>query len=233
MITIIVPTFGRPDRLKAVAANIHAATVADHCILFVTEHDDQASCLAADAVSRDMDPVVTWAENRRAHNYAGAVNTGYFLGAAGDYIFTGADDLRFHDGWDQQVLRVMEGDIRVGGTNDLLNPYVQQQTHATHYLVDNRYIDETGGVPGEPAGTVLFEGYDHNYTDTEFIDVAKSRGVFAPCMSSVVEHVHVVAGKAPWDDTYRKGHAHMQDDYVIFKSREHLWTDNPDHRKLI
>ncbi len=94
------------------------------------------------------------------------------------------------------ALAQMRDPVQVVGTNDLLNTDVLQGTHATHYLIDRRYIDQAGGVPGAPPGIVLFEGYGHNFTDTEFIAVARARGVFAPCLASVVEHVHFFAGKA-------------------------------------
>jgi hypothetical protein len=115
----------------------------------------------------------------------------------------------------------------------VLNPYVLAGTHATHYLVSRWYLENAGGVadapPGDPSWPaslrppVLFEGYDHNYTDTEFIETARARGVFAPCLDAVVEHLHVVAGKAQWDETYRKGAARMGDDEVLFQQRRGLW----------
>jgi hypothetical protein len=210
-------------------------------VVFIVEDGDHPSVEEAARLAR---PGRTgWCVNKRTRNYAGAVNTAYQLMCAhpedtSEYVFTGADDLRFHPGWAEHCLAAAEQHpgARVIGTNDLFNPYVLQQTHATHYLVDRRYLDsEHGGVPGVPPAEhlVLFEGYDHNFTDTEFIDAAKGRGVFVPCMDAVVEHMHVMAGKAQWDATYYKGHAHMQDDYSAFKSREPLWTDSPDNRRLM
>ena len=61
-------------------------------------------------------------------------------------MFAGADDLNFHPGWDTAALAVMDGWVQVVGTNDLLNPYVTAGLHATHYLVDRRYLDDVGGV---------------------------------------------------------------------------------------
>jgi hypothetical protein len=54
--------------------------------------------------------------------------------------------------------------------------------------------------------------------------VARARGAFAPCLASVVEHMHFYAGKAAWDDTYAKGSAKDSQDRALFHSREHLWT---------
>jgi glycosyltransferase involved in cell wall biosynthesis len=211
-----VPTLGRPGRLPAVLANIHQHTATPHEVLFVVEEADLASRHAVNEMGAG------WVVNDRPASYAGAINAGYQY-ARGRYVFTGADDIRFHPGWDTAALAQMRDPIRVVGTNDLVNDTVIRGVAATHYLIDRRYIDEVGGVPGEPPKTVLFEGYDHNYTDAEFIDVARSRGVFAPCLTSVVEHLHPLVGKAPWDPTYAKTRARFQDDHMTYQSREHLW----------
>jgi glycosyltransferase involved in cell wall biosynthesis len=215
-ISILVPTLRRAERLPAVLANIRGNTLTRHEVIFVVERDDVTSCNAAASMP------ARWVTNKRSRSYAGAINTGY-VQAGGDYIFTGADDLRFHHGWDVAALAQMRDPVQVVGTNDLLNTDVLQGSSATHYLIDRRYIDQAGGVPGAPPGIVLFEGYGHNFTDAEFIAVAKARGVFAPCLASVVENVHFFAGKAPWDATYAKGSARDEEDRATFRARERLW----------
>ena len=217
-ISVIVPSWGRPSRLASVVANIHEATACDHEVLVVAEPGDHATREAG----RPLDAALIL--NSRTANYAGAVNTAAAL-ARGRYLFAGSDDLRFHPGWDEAVLAVMTGDVRVGGTNDLLNPYVLEGRHATHYLADRRYVADPGGVwDGEP-GLMLFEGYGHQFTDCEFIGTAKARGVFAPCPGSVVEHLHYQAGRSAWDPTYARGQAGIREDEALFRSREPMWTD--------
>lgn len=231
-IVVIVPTFQRPGKLAHVASNILANSDTQVTVMFVVERDDRDTAAAADNLCDGVSALYEF--NSRKRNYAGAVNSAYrLLPEHATHIFLAADDLDFKSGWDTEALRVLEGNRKVAGTNDLHNPYVLQGIHATHYLIDMTYLEDPGGVAGEEPGNVLFEGYDHNFTDTEFIDTAKARGMFAPCLESVVEHLHVDWGLSPWDDTYAKGHANMQADLPIFKSREHLWTDSPDDRRLI
>jgi hypothetical protein len=209
--------------MERVVRNILDNTVSEILVLLVTEDSDRASCL--EATRLEELGLCAWTPNERKKNYAGSVNTAYRnIPGSIQYLFLAADDLDFRSGWDVPALEKMQGDVRVVGTNDLHNPYVLQNIHATHYLIDRRYLEDPGGVPGEDPGNVLFEGYDHNYTDTEFIDAAKARGVFAPCLESVVEHLHVDWGLASWDETYAKGHANVHGDLPIFKSREHLWA---------
>lgn len=222
MITVIIPTLGRPGRMQAVACNIAEATHSPVWPVFVVEASDVDSCEEAARLAQAG--LCGWCANMRTPNYAGAVNTACLVldslgGTPGSpYVFLGADDVLFHDGWDTPALAAMTGDVRVVGTNDLFNPHVLAGNHATHYLIDRRYLADEGGVADEPA-MVLFEGYLHEFTDTEFIATARYRGVFVACLSSVVEHLHPLAGKAEVDSTYAKGYLRPSNDNVLFEER--------------
>jgi hypothetical protein len=111
----------------------------------------------------------------------------------------------------------------VFGTNDLGNPDVLNGSHATHYLIRRSYADNPGACVSGPQ-SVLWEGYQHNFTDTELIETAKSRGVFVPVLDSVVEHLHPAWHKAAWDSTYEKMLAGNSADGREFQARCHLWT---------
>lgn len=219
-IGVIVPTFGRASRLSLVADNIHTATEVVHEVIFAVEVDDLASIDAATEVGASV--VV----NGRTRNYAGAANSAYEqVGPAFDFLFAGSDDLRFHLGWDTEALRRMDDQVHVVGTNDLLNPYVARGWHATHYLIDRRYLDDEGGVVDQGPGSFLCESYRHLYTDTEFIGTAKARARFRPCLDSVVEHMHFLNGKSERDAGYDRGYSHEEDDSLLFDERKALWWD--------
>ena len=183
MISVLVPTLGRAARLAAVSADIHEATLSGHEIIFIAEPGDTATHEAV----RDL-PDRLHINTRRAC-YTGAINSA-FGDAQGEYIFTGSDDLHFHPGWDEKVLAVMTDGVLVGGTNDLMNPQVQQGVMATHMLIDRTYIEDPGAALDEPPGTVMFEGYGHHYGESELVSLAIHRDVFAPCLDAVVEHMH-------------------------------------------
>lgn len=216
-VAIFVPTYGRSNRIPEVVEDIEAATPQDHNTYFIIESDDQDSIDVARAQG------VQYFLNSHNHNYAGAINTAYEQ-TDEPYFFVGADDLHFHEGWLAKAMAKFSPDVMVVGTADLLNPYVAQGTHATHYLVDRRYIDEFGGTTDEEPGVVLFEGFDHQWTDTLFIDVAKERGVFVPCLESVVEHLHFLAGKSEKDATYEKGYANVDADEIIYREKMDQWV---------
>jgi len=191
-------------------------------VFFVVEEDDAQSVAEAERLNKDL---VSFVLNARKKTYAGAVNTAarYLLSQGFDYLFLGADDLDFRTGWDAEALETAkETGAQVIGTNDLHNPYVLAGTHATHYLIDCRYLTREPYDP-DMAGQVLYEGYDHNYTDTEFIGAAQAAGIFAPCMTAVVEHRHPDWGIGSWDSTYLKGRTGYGKDAQLYQSRKHLW----------
>lgn len=217
MISILVPTLGRSDRLLEVAKNIHEATTSPHEVIFIYEVDDRdtANVLAYEYLRS--------APNLHTKNYAGAIQSGYNA-AIGSLLFLAADDLDFSLDWDAPVLELIaqEG-VEVVGTNDLHNQGVLEGWHATHYMVTRTYIRDVGGVVDVGPGSINHFGYDHNYVDTEFIETASKRGVFKPCLGSVVEHRHFVFGLATKDETYQKGYAKLSEDAALFESRRPLW----------
>jgi hypothetical protein len=221
---IIIPTYGRPDRLLDVLEDAHhGASGVDHVVTLVVEAFDNEIWDALDECVEQ--PWWQYRINCRTASYAGAMNQ-QCLDTDAEFVFMGADDLHFHPGWYQEAVAMMDGTTMVVGTNDLFNQRVLAGNGSTHHLVDMRYLRDRGGTPDMGPGIALFEGYSHNYVDTEFIEVAKARAVFKPCLTSVVEHLHVQAGKAPMDATYAKGldrDRYLADDR-LFRSRVALWT---------
>lgn len=158
--------------------------------------------------------------NQRSGNYAGAINTAYFK-TKEKYFFCGADDLDFRPGWLEKCLEKMVDPIKVVGTNDLHNRDVLHARHATHYLVSREYIKKHSGV-FDKKNLVLPENYSHNWTDREFIEVAKLRKVFAPCMEAVVEHLHWAWRLSTKDETYKKQDGSFKSDAKLYQKRRSL-----------
>ena len=214
MIAVLIPTLGRPANVQRVIDDLEPTVRRDLIDpIFIVEAHDTATMDAIEAIQR------TYIINRRSPSYAGAINTAVEM-TTHDYLFIGADDLHFHDGWLDPLLDLAQ---RYGltGTNDLHNPEVLAGEHATHYLVTREYAN-LGTIDGHEP--LLHEGYSHNYCDTEAIATAKHRGQFRPCLDSVVEHLHWAWGLAGMDDTYTKGAKNIHADQALFTSRSHLWT---------
>lgn len=221
-IDVLVPTLWRHERLAGLTANIHDTTTSPHVVTFIAERDDSDTVETVEKLSADDDSVRLLL-NEGASSTAGAYNTGARHTQA-PYWFAGADDLRFHRGWDLEALSLMHDPIRVVGTNDLAeHPDVLAGTAATHYVVASAYIRDVGGTPDCGPGVAFFEGYPFWGPDSEIIGVARSRGVFAPCLDSVVEHQHWLTGKADMDRTYEKHAGSHALSAQIFESRRAMW----------
>lgn len=221
MIDIVTPTLWRSSRLEQYVANVHANTTVDHVLTFAVEDDDPKTLAVLDRLAAH-DPTVRYIRNTGTKNVHGAYNTA-IAEVTAPYWFASGDDVNFHPGWDTACLALMVDPVKVVGTNDLLNRNVLNGQTATHFLVDTRYIAELGGTFDETPGIAAFEGYGHDYFDTELVEVAKSRDAFAPCLEAVVEHMHYLIGKAVKDATYERNVAAAGGDSRIFTRRRDEW----------
>lgn len=210
-VAIFIPTLGRADRLPQVRQNALSSAPGKLAVYFIIEPTDEP----AETILRELRAPYFF--NSGKPNYADAINTAYHK-TSEPYFFTGADDLDFQPGWLDEAMQCMVSPVRVVGTNDLHNGEVLKGEHATHYLVDRRYIQEESGIADQPD-TVLYNGYVHNFTDIEFVGLAKKRGRFAPCLSAVVEHRHWGWGLNPKDTTYAKQDGSWQADSDKFNQR--------------
>lgn len=221
----MVPVLNRPHRARPLVESIAKATRRDHAVLFVCSPDDDAEIDACSELStlRSNVYVMTMASPPERGDYARKVNAALpvalDLGCA--WLFTGADDLAFHPGWDEIALR-HDGYGDVLGTVDLCNRRTRNAQHSTHSLVRVSYAAAHGTI--DRPRSVLHEGYWHNYVDDELLATARHRNVYVPTRA-VVEHQHFTnrRSRVTLDDTYRKGQEHFADDRALFHERSHLW----------
>ena len=134
------------------------------------------------------------------------------------FMFLGADDLLWHPDWLIHAMCTMKDVRGVVSVNDLW-----QHGVGTSALVDRDYIDTMSGCVDEP-GMLIHPGYFHFATETELFETAMSRGRYAYCAESVVEHLHFTLDKSPIDDVYRLPTPHTQEDVDLYHSRKHLWA---------
>ena len=220
-ILIAVPVLNRPARAQVLADSVSAATESAHRVLFICSPGDDLEIEACRATGCDT-LVAPWPAG--PGDYARKINLAATLAKPDeDWLFQAADDLRFEPGWDRHALDCARRlQASVVGTNDLGNERVVVGEHSTHNLIRLDYVREFGTC--DEPGKVMHEGYDHVYCDDELVRTAKARGVWAPCLDSVVEHLHPDWGKAERDATYELGIAHFHDDRVIFERRLPLMT---------
>lgn len=210
MIDVYIPSWGRADKLNNYYKHIKETTP-DSRVVYIVEDNDEFSKKAM------CDVLVI---NKRSRTYAGAINSAWDE-LHSPIFFCGADDLVFYKDWSQIALKEMVNPIMVVGTNDLHNPEVLAGEHATHYLINGDYINKGQSVDGEP---VLPECYSHNYTDREFIGIAKFNKVFKECLESKVEHLHYTFGLSANDNTYRKTRLRVNQDMDLYEQRRSKWN---------
>lgn len=123
-----------------------------------------------------------------------AENVNYCLKyATADWVLIVGDDVEFTPGWFEAAQKLSDR-YDVIGTNDsepgrVRNPAVANGSHADHFFVRRSYIEELGASLEGP-GVLMPECYGHWYTDKEVVELAKARGVFAPCLDSIIIHHH-------------------------------------------
>ena len=219
MIDILIPVLGRPQNAAPLVQNIHDVTQTDHQILFLCSRGDTAqieACFATHARALVMEYPAG------PGDYARKINAG-FHATDNEWVFCGADDLRFEPGWDLSALKAAGDRFDVVGTNDKANAQVKRGQFGTHNLVRRRYITDQGGTADLYPGEVLWEGYDHNFVDRELCHLAQHRGAYVFARHSIVRHFHPLWKTALHDQTYRKALRHFRDDQRLFLSRAHLW----------
>jgi hypothetical protein len=218
-ITVIVPVLNRPENTAPLLRSLEATTDRAR-VIFVCTPGDDAQIAAVEETWADH-IIVPW--ERGPGDYARKINLAYSL-AEEPLALLGADDLRFHGDWFTEIEETIAQNPLAGviGTNDMGNPSVKAGKHSTHPVVTRAYIDEQGGVIGEP-GVVYCTEYDHQWCDVELVQTAQARGVYAHAFDAKVEHLHPLWRKSEMTATHRKALAASQADGALFRGRKHLW----------
>ena len=206
MIALLIPVM-RAEKIAALIENIDRTTDAPHQIYWAcTKPSECCDVLLGLGEFVYTDEGDTWGHR---------INRLFDL-TKEPYVFLGADDVRFHEGWDEHALKAIDSIQGVVSVNDLSNP------NGTLALVSRRYINNQSGCVDTP-GVVIYPGYSHNFSETELFETARRRGRFAYCATSIVEHVHPDANKAEDDEIYQLGRARLEEDKALFNSRRHFW----------
>lgn len=218
VVCIIVPVLWRPQNVRPTMDSVAAATTLPHRLLFVASERDPEEVAELDRQGADylvIDEPGTWARK---------INLGA-RSSTEEWVFTGADDLLYHEGWLEAALTVARATgAKVIGTNDLGNPRVMSGDHSTHTLVHRSYIEDPGGVIDGGPGSFICEMYPHEYADDELVQTSQSRHVFAHAPDSIVEHLHYLWGKGEDDRTYMLGRKYTTKGRLIFRQRRRMWV---------
>ncbi len=220
-VAVLVPVLNRPENVAPLVESFLENTPEDEAILYFVMEDGDVE---------NYKDVLPWEHKRvggiftKKHTFAEKLNVG--LDATEQpWVLCIGDDVRFHEGWLDQA-RKLSSEFDVIGTNDTVddvkNPKVANGSHADHFFVRRAYVEEHGACLEGP-GVLAPECYRHWFVDREIVDLARARGVFSPCLDSIVEHLHPgylgdeAARQA--DPTYMAAVEHSEEDQKTFIDR--------------
>lgn len=214
---VIVPVLHRPQNVAPLIESLRASTGLA-TPYFVVQDGDK---VMADTVLANGGRVITKTGSFAAKaNYAVTQTDEPWL------LFVG-DDVHFHSGWLNAALDIANRyDKSVIATNDCHNPFVTRGEHATHPLMERRYIEELGASFDGP-GTVAHEGYGHMFIDNEWTYLAKIRQQFAAALGSRVEHLHPFYDETVADDPiYELGRSTVDADQKLWMDRVRAFMES-------
>lgn len=225
-VSVVMPTRGRPEQLKACIRRLFASVEGSHVdveCLVVVDHDDEATYTALASIEGD-DSRLTFITNDDPE--ATAVmkwNAGARM-AKGDWFVLGADDLWFHDGWLTAALEADENASGGGGGFVGFNDcHTDGTAYATHYMMRRDYLTKFNG------GVLACPHYHSWYIDVEAAERAKRAHTYTYAADAVVEHRHPVWSREPGDETYRRGQKwHTQDQETFFSRARAGFPDDYD-----
>jgi hypothetical protein len=204
---ILVPSLNRPQHLRRLVENIHAATDEEHAILFCVSDEESKEVLTSlgEWFLDDSD-----GDDRR---YVTRMNKLITYIADAEFIFFGSDDVIHHPGWLRDAQKVLVDPLEVVVVNDLRNQ------NGTQALIRASYLDR---AVFDAPGMAFHDGYLHNFADTEQFYTAQKHGVYGRALGSYVEHLHPIFGHArsiAWDQTYATAMANYEVDQARYEER--------------
>lgn len=217
MIAILIPTVGRPDRIRTILDNIEKTTTIPHTVYIITEPEDQQTIDQTNHLKDWYKGKVELIINRPPHNYVTAINYGYAKSIE-PFIFCGSDDIEFEPGWDQKMLKEFnDSSIGLVGAWDSWK-ITQTGKHTSHFMVKRQYIEELGGVEDE-RNTIYSSQYQHFNCDIETEQVAMKRGKFKMSEATIEHHHFIVDKSVEYDKTYAKEQSKINRDTRTYNQR--------------
>jgi len=222
LIAVLVPVLSRPHRVAPLLESFRRATSpTDAALYFVVQRSDYEELDAiADSIGSSPDNSVCKAAaiivEDHDRSWAKKINRG-FAATSEPWLLLGADDLAFHPGWVNSVRDLLRTHSGVIGTNDLGNSSTIKGSSSTHPFVRRSYATIFGTA--DERGRILHEGYDHNFPDSELVQTAKARGLYAHERRCVIEHLHPLWGKGQHDEVYQLGQRNWKADQALFMQR--------------
>ena len=194
-LVVITPTRGRPQQLRDMADAVYANAGGDVQIVVGLDVDDPAdyeTLMHPDIVvyRGERNSLCGWT-NYLAQRVLDGPNPPRYLASLGD------DHLVRTTGWDHKLIEAIESLDGPGFAygNDLL----QGKSMPTAWVASAEIV--------RALGWMMPPSCQHMYVDNAILELgnATARIVYRPDV--VIEHLHPLAGKADWDESYQQSNA--------------------------
>lgn len=187
MISVLLPTTGRPDMAERCVRNLRDTA---------TGYDLEIVCAVdADPESRDrLEPLVDTLLYSESYRGCSRAWNDCLAASSGDPVVFAADDLEWHPGWLAAALETLD-DFSDGWGLVGFNDGHWGAELSTHYLMSRRFIMEV------LDGVIAWDFYKHSFNDLEVNERAKRAGRYAWCEDAHVTHRHWLFGDRPQDAT--------------------------------
>lgn len=215
MLAIITPTRGRPAQLREMVEAVHSTAAGDVRVMTGIDDDDPADYLetmlgyTGDVVAYrgERKSLCGWT-NHLAQLALDGPNPPRYLASLGD------DHRPRTKGWDRKLIEAIEqlpGPGMAYG-NDLL----QGKNMPTAWVASAEVV--------RALGWMMLPGCEHMYVDTAILMLGMTADRIAYRPDVIVEHLHPLAGKAQWDQSYRE--SNTEDRYAADRKAFEAWRDS-------
>ena len=212
-LAIIVPTRGRPDRFAELVTAVHATATGDVTIWAGLDDDDPTAAdylLPIDLhVFGDWGPrrLLSPKTNLLAERALASADPPRYLASLGD------DHRPRTPGWDRiliDAIEKMDGPGFAYG-NDLF----QGRNMCTAWVVSAEIV--------RVLGWMMLPTCQHIYVDAAILALGEAAGRIVYRPDVIIEHVHPLAGKTSWDDSYRDSNSQAR--YAADERAYDLWRN--------
>lgn len=213
-LAIVVPTRGRPERFVELVHAIQATAAGDVLIVSAVD-DDDPSDYATPLLGQEINLVAYRGERRSLSGWTNHLAQHLLHSPAPPrYLASLGDDHRPRTpGWDRLLIEAIEHLDGPGFAygNDLL----QGELMPTAWVASADVV--------RALGWMMLPGCQHMYVDTAVLTLGRAAGRIAYRADVVIEHIHPLAGKTGWDDSYRASNAPER--YQADKAAYETWRD--------
>lgn len=221
MISILVPTRGRPDNMERLVTSAFgmASLSVDVEFVFYIDSDDQASIAKADELDAQLIVGERIVLSQMWNECAAVASHDIMMHCGDDIIFRTAD-------WDQMVVQEFDN-----CPDKILLVYgrdgIQDVNLATHGFLHRRWVDALGYfVPPY---------FSSDYNDTWNTEVARRVGRLRYLPNLYTEHMHPTARKGPLDQTHQDRLARHSADNVdqLYRDLAHKRIEDAEKLKAV